>query len=250
MKDITVIIPLVSGIDEKLLERARKSAKGTSSIIYVGSKEVLPEALKSGEKTVVNEGETDFCSQINLAVKSVKTKYFSILEFDDEYTPIWFKNVEDYVKKCPIEASVYLPLVEVYDFNSQDKSPIGYANEAVWASAFSDEIGCIDATCLEDYSEFNLTGAVFNTEDFKAIGGLKPSIKFAFWYEFLLRATHNEKRLFVIPKVGYHHFVNRSGSLMDKTQKELSNEDAEKWMEIAKKEYFFTKERDIKEIYD
>lgn len=250
MKDITVIIPLVDSGDEKLLEKARKSIKGVSSIIYVGPKDALPEKLKSGESTVKNEGETDFCSQINLALELVKTKYFSILEFDDEYTPIWFKNVEDYVKKCPVEASVYLPLVEIYDFNSQDKSPIGYANEAVWASAFSDEIGCIDATCLEDYSEFNLTGAVFNTKDFKEIGGLKPSIKFAFWYEFLLRAAHNEKRLFVIPKVGYHHFMNRSGSLMDVCQKELSNEEAEKWMEIAKKEYFFTKERDIKELYE
>lgn len=250
MKNITIIIPLVSGGDEKLLERARKSVKGATSIIYVGSKEVLPEKLKIGESVAINEGDTDFCSQINLALKFVKTKYFSILESDDEYTPIWFKNVEDYIKKCSIEASVYLPLVEVYDFNSQNKSPIGYANEAVWASAFSDEIGCIDATCLEDYSDFNLTGAVFNTEDFKTIGGLKPSIKFAFWYEFLLRATHNEKRLFVIPKVGYHHFVNRKGSLMEMFQKEISKEEAEKWTEIAKKEYFFTKERNIKEIYE
>lgn len=249
MKDITIIIPLVSRTDEKLLEKARKSIKGVTSVVYVGPEDALPKTLKSGEKNVENKENTDFCSQINLALKSIKTKYFSILEFDDEYTPIWFKNVEEYTKKCPVEASVYLPLVEIYDFNSQDKAPIGYENEAVWASAFSDEIGCIDSTCLEDYTGFNLTGAVFNTEDFKTIGGLKPSIQFAFWYEYLLRAAHNEKRLFVIPKVGYHHFVNRTGSLSETYKKELSDEDVEKWMEIAKKEYFFIKERDIKEIY-
>ena len=31
-----------------------------------------------------NEGNTDFQSQINLGAKSVKTRFFSILEYDDE----------------------------------------------------------------------------------------------------------------------------------------------------------------------
>lgn len=248
MKDITVIIPLADDCDGKLLEKARKSIKGVTTVIYVGNDNVLPKTLKTNEINIINDGNRDFCSQINLAVEKVTTKYFSILESDDEYTPFWFKCVDEYVKKDPTDASVYLPLTEVYDFNKPDQ-PLSYINEAVWASSFSDEIGCIDSTCLEEFSDFNLTGAVFKTEDFNNIGKLKPSIKFSFWYEFLLRATHNGKRLYVIPKVGYHHYVERPNSLMEQYRKELTPEDAAHWMEIAKKEYFFTKERNIEELY-
>ena len=248
MKDITVIIPLTDNYDGKLLERARKSIKGVTSILYVGKEDVLPKSLKNNETAVINEGKRDFCSQINLAVEKETTKYFSILEFDDEYTSFWFKCVEEYLKKDPMDVSVYLPLTEVYDFNKQGQ-PLSYVNEAVWASSFSEEIGCIDSSCLEEFSDFNLTGAVFKTEDFKTIGKLKPSIKFSFWYEYLLRATHNGKRLYVIPKVGYHHYIERPDSLMEQYKKELTPEDAAHWMEIAKKEYFFTKERNIGELY-
>ncbi len=34
---------------------------------------------------VPNDGKTDYQSQVNLAVESVTTEYFSVLEFDDEY---------------------------------------------------------------------------------------------------------------------------------------------------------------------
>lgn len=249
MKDITVIVPLTKEYDAKLFDRARKSIKNVGTVIYVGSEESLPKTLKSSEKTIVNNGETDFCSQINLAVESVTTKYFSILEYDDEYTSFWFKAVEDYIKRDSNEASVYLPLTEVYDFKDLALGAVAYANEAVWASSFSDEIGCIDSNCLEDYANFNLTGSVFKTSDFTEIGGLKSSIKVAFWYEFLLRACHNGKRLYVIPKVGYYHYTGRPDSLMEAYRNELTDKEIEYWMDVAKKEYFFTKERNISEIY-
>lgn len=254
MKGVTVIIPIgknfTAETDKALLEKAVASVEKGTNVVYVGAEDKLPETLETNEKNIVNTGETDFCSQINLAVSKIRTKYFSILEYDDEYTSIWFKNVEDYIKNKPDDTSVYLPLTEVYDYQRPESGAIGYANDAVWAASFSEEIGCIDLACLDYYTTFSLTGSVFKTDDFKEIGGLKPSITFAFWYEFLMRAAYNGKRLYTIPKIGYHHFVNRKGSLSDTYATTMTAEEGDKWLDIAKKEYFFKTARNIKEIYD
>ena len=45
-----------------------------------------------------NPGKTDFCSQVNYGVENIDTEWFSILEFDDEYSRHWLKNAEKYVK--------------------------------------------------------------------------------------------------------------------------------------------------------
>ena len=57
-----------------------------------------------------NEGETDFCSQVNLGIEKSKHEWVSLLEFDDEYSSIWFKSVARYSKSYP-EVSGFLPLV-------------------------------------------------------------------------------------------------------------------------------------------
>ena len=90
---------------------------------------------------------------------------------------------------------MFLPLEELIDYNKNNF--IGYGNEAPWASSFSNDIGYIDNDCLQQYFDFYLTGGVFNTEDWINQGGLKPSIKISFWYEFLLRITNNNKKVFV-----------------------------------------------------
>ena len=57
------------------------------------------DKVKSILSIVENEGETDFCSQINFGVSKVETEWFSILEFDDEYSKIMFDNFYKYSKK-------------------------------------------------------------------------------------------------------------------------------------------------------
>ena len=46
-----------------------------------------------------------------------------------------------------------------------------------------------------------MTGSIFNTADWKEVGGLKPQIKLTFWYEWMLRLTNKGKDIFVIPKI-------------------------------------------------
>lgn len=251
MKAITTIIPLHKYDDEvkELLTNAVKSFVETSKetesdLMFVGPKEVLEEVKKDQtvEATYVENENIWFSSQINAAAKKVKTDYFSILEYDDEYTPIWFKNVKKYIEAGD-DIAVYLPLTEVYDFQKKNLGPVGYINEAVWASSFSEKLGYFDSECLQDYLIFNTTGGVFRTKDFIEVGGLKESMKLSFWYEFLLRAINKEKQVFVIPKVGYFHIVNRPDSLALDYASNMSDRESEFWIELARKEYLYKTDR-------
>jgi hypothetical protein len=49
--------------------------------------------------------------------------------------------------------------------------------------------------------------------------------------------------VFVIPKVGYFHLVNRNGSLADDYAKNMSDRESEFWVELARKEYLYKTDR-------
>ena len=251
MAQITTIIPVHKFDDEvkTLLETSVKSFVETSKnnpsdLMFVGPKEVLEQvkALNLHEAEYVENEETWFSAQINAAAKKVKTDYFAILEYDDEFTPIWFDNVVKYINTGD-DIAVYLPLTEVFDYQHKAEGPIGYVNEAVWASSFSEKLGHFDNECLQDYLIFNTTGGVFRTKDFIEVGGLKESMKLSFWYEFLLRAINKKKDVFVIPKVGYFHIVNRNGSLATEYAQNMSDRESEFWVELARKEYLYKTDR-------
>lgn len=255
MKDITIIIPIHKYDDniKGMLGNAFESIKRNQENYTFG--ELIPLVVAPGE-VLENFGEdfgetyfyhtcrnvsenTDFCSQINFAVNDVTTDYFSILEFDDVYTDKWFKMAHDYFYTNE-SVSLFLPLNILTDVNQQQ---FQYVNEIAWTSSFSNEIGYLDYDCLQDYSSFNLTGGIFNTEDFKKIGGFKSSIKIAFNYELLLRLTKKELKVFVVPKEGYIHVIGRDGSLTDEYNQTIPREEIRKWFDLAKIECAFTEDR-------
>ena len=150
MKDITVIIPLVEYRDElaSLYKRSIDSVFSqdldeTLSMIFIGpssSIKHIKDNFGFGARDVLfieNNKNTELQFQINKAVKDVKTTYFSILEYDDVYTSIWFRNVAYYAEHQP-ETSLFLSLMEVFDEQHPEVGGIGYANEPVWASSFSE----------------------------------------------------------------------------------------------------------------
>lgn len=251
MKNITIIVPVHEYSDElsKFYQNALSSVPSNDenySVTVVGPKAVLKEYEKiqityEGRINFLENEVSDFCSQINAAAKSCQTDYFSILEVDDSYTKIWFKNVQEHLEALQ-DVSVFLPVTEVYDLSSGEKVPVGLANEIGLSAAYSDNIGYLSIDALKDYSDFNLTGSVFKTTDFVTVGGLKPSIKIAFWTEFLLRALNNSKKAYIIPKIGYQHGMNRKGSLVEKYSG-LSEEEAKWYLDLAQKEYFFKEDR-------
>lgn len=258
MKDITIIVPIhkLDNNEESeylrqalnSVERNKKHYDGKLYVTVVSSKEALSSvnnvmsSFYGNEKAyeiICNDGDTDFCSQINVGVKNVKTDYFSILEMDDEYSDKWFKMFSEYYYSNE-DVSVFLPINVQYNV---DKTKWQYGNEIVWASSFSNELGFIDFDCLENCSTFNLTGGVFNTNDYIAIGGLKSSIKVAFNYEFLLRLTNKGLKAFVVPKEGYKHLIGRKDSLITIYNDTLNGEEIQKWFNLARTEYSYDEDR-------
>lgn len=246
IKDLTIIIPVKkyeSSMDELLLN-AIKSCKD-NKVILVG--ENVTEFTKASESKNIKALETECSSEntyqynVNKAVETVDTEYFAVLEYDDKFSDIFEDTFNEYKGFENEDIFGYLHLTEIVD--DEDKKTIGYANEAFWASSFSERIGFVDIESLGEYLNFNTSGAIFKTDKFKELGGLKESMKLVFWYEFLLRALYNGKKLFVIPKVGYYHLVNRTGSLSAIYAETLSEEEADWWVDLAKKEYFFKNDR-------
>ena len=57
--------------------------------------------------------------------------------------------------------------------------------------------------------------------------------------------TNKNKKVFVIPKVGYIHYLGRKDSLIEKYKEQVDNDEAAYWLSVAKKEYFFKEEREV-----
>ena len=253
MRELTIIIPVKeyeSSMDD-FLHRAIASCLDNRIILFGKNVDKYEFKPKDGEQVPVmiqikNDSENlSYQHNVNMAVDMVETKYFSVLEYDDFYSKIWFNNVEKYIE-CDVDnVSGFLPLTEIIEYSEKsDKlNVIGYSNEAFWASSFSDEIGFLDIESLQNYLSFNASGAVFKTSDFISLGKLKESMKLVFLFEYLLRSLHENKRLYVIPKVGYYHFIGRKGSLTDLYNETMSEKEADWWVDLAKKEYFFKKDR-------
>jgi glycosyltransferase involved in cell wall biosynthesis len=200
-------------------------------------------------RVLVNEGESDFASQINFGVEEVKTEYFSILEVDDQYATIWFDNVVKYRKWYDVDVSLPLCL----DVNTEGKF-LHFTNEPVWAKDFSDKQGFLDNDSLLNFPNFQLSGAVIKTEAYKSVGGLKPTLKLQFIYEFLLRMSYYDRKMMTIPKLGYRKTNMREGSLFhgyyQVEETKMDPVEARFWFNTARKESYFKKDREITYIAD
>ena len=188
-----------------------------------------------------NDGKTDFASQVNFGVSLSKSEWFSVLEFDDEYANIWLKNVVEYREAYP-NVELFMPIIVDVDTAN---SFIGFSNQPVWANGFSDELGMLDNSALLAYQGFNVDGMVIKKSVYDDFGGFKPSIKLTFTYEFLLRMTFKDVKTMVIPKLGYKHVNGRANSLFLSYKETLDPVEAKWWLSIAKKEYYFKKDRNI-----
>jgi len=248
--NITTILP-VKAFDEKLMDACLKSIANQNPItakLLIGClqgedtniKKLLPDDLKNITEFVVDTYE-NFEDCVNKLAKKVRTKYFSIIAFDDEFSSIWFKNVTQY-EKYNNDVSVFIPFI--YETN-KDQLPLGITNEPVWAKGFSDEMGYIDSGVLDRYKKFSIYGAVFNKNIFNEIGGFKTNMEVVSFHELLLRYTYHGHKVMVIPKIGYMHLNTRDGSRFDILRKTLKKEDVKNYFEIAKKESYFKVQRQI-----
>ncbi len=219
--NISVILPVYQLDDttKQLLKNALKSIEEQlilpDEIVLVVPKDSNDsEYIKTSDFGVLtdiitiveNDGDTDFCSQFNLGVSKAKSEWVTLLEQDDEYAKIWFKNVVEYRDAYP-DVNIFLPIIVDVDSN--------------------------------------IDGMVIKKSLFNDFGGFKSSIKLTFIYEFLLRMTFKDAKIMSIPRFGYKHINQRPGSLFSEYKKTLDSTETRWWLSIAKKEYYFPKDRKI-----
>ena len=124
--NITVVLPLHELDGEKNISLFRNALKSVSEqktvpkelLIVVPTTSSVSSFLKEYDFTefnmtirvVLNDGDSDFASQMNKGVSEVKTEWFSILEFDDEYSVNWFKNVDKYITAHK-DVELFMPII-------------------------------------------------------------------------------------------------------------------------------------------
>jgi len=257
--DISVILPIksaiVKGFDEYLsnaigsIASQRKQPKEV--IIVHTPEESLVEKLKTFDFSglTVNllpyNEEPNFCGQVNYGVENCTSEWFSILEFDDEYSPIWFDNVEKYSSHFP-KIDTFLPVV--IDIDTKN-SFAGFTNEATFAANFNSEIGILTNDVLQTYQNFQIAGMAMKKEKFIEVGKFKPTVQLTFGYEFFLRATYHSIQIMTIPKFGYKHLNMREGGIFwnyKNGNNVMSENEVRFWIDTAKKEHYFVDDREIK----
>lgn len=255
MKNITIIIPVhtIDGDYNEMLKNAISSVEDFHNdikVILVSPNKVKSKLKNLSQKLdiilIENNGQTDFCSQVNLGITKCDTEFFSILEMDDEFKSIWLKSMKQHVEQFT-DVDVFLPIVK--DVNVDGKF-ISFTNESAWAYGFTEKQGFIDNEVLLDYQNYQTSGGLFRTSVIKENGMFKENIKLTFTYEFLLRLTHNGVKIMSVPRIGYQHVNLREDSLFwsykNNEQKKLEENEVKFWLETAKKEFFFKNKRDVK----
>ena len=257
--DVSVILPIKSSktlnFDEyfnKAIQSIKNQKLGINELVIVHTNETsLVEFLDNfdfGDIVVekhVWTKEPNYASQISYGARAAKSKWVSLFEFDDEYSTIWFKNVNTYVNAYP-DYDAFLPIV--VDTTNKELFA-GFTNEATFAANFSSEMGVLTNETLQNYQNFQPSGMVIKRDKFIDFGLIKPSIKLTFGWEFFLRMTHNSVKIMSIPKIGYKHTNLREGSIFwnyKNGEEVLTDDEVKFWIDSAKKEYFFISDRAIK----
>ena len=121
--DITVIIPVHKWDKdiEKMFTEAVKSIPAEVKVIVSTTKDAKFkfefDAKSDSDKdhfvVVKSDDGSSFQHLVNLGVKKVKTEWFSILEFDDEYSSIWFDEFIKY-QEYNQQYNMFLPLNDLY----------------------------------------------------------------------------------------------------------------------------------------
>ncbi len=257
--NLSVILPIKSALVkdfndyfDKAIKSLQTQQVGINDLIIVHTtEEQLVNKLKEYDfgglnvKLIEYKDTPNFSSQINLGIESSTSEWVSFFEFDDEYSSIWFKNVKKFAEVYP-DVQAFLPIVVDVDAKG---TFAGFTNEATFAANFAMEMGILTNETLHNYQNFQTSGMVIKREKVMEFGMFKSSLKLTFVYEFLLRMTYNSAKIMTIPRVGYKHLNLREGSIFwnyKNGENVLTEDEVKFWVNTAKKEYFFTKDRDIK----
>jgi hypothetical protein len=255
---ISIILPIKSGkaigfedFFDKCIQSVKNQKEYVNELIIVhGDEDLLKNHLTSYNFEGLNvifetwSDQPNFAKQVNHGVNIATSNWCSILEFDDEYSNIWFKNALNYMDIYK-DVHAFLPIVVDVD---EKLVFAGFTNEATFAANISSDIGILTNETLQTFQNFQTSGMVFKKEKYQEIGGMKSNLKLTFGYELFLRLTHNSAKIMTIPRIGYKHMNLREGSIFwnyKNGENKMNQDEARFWIETAKKEYLFSTEREI-----
>jgi hypothetical protein len=137
-------------------------------------------------------------------------------------------------------------------------------NEAPWAEGLAEEAGKLDLNLLSRFNCMSPLGAAFRTSMIKKyseeIEGVfypfKQSFRLSHYYEFLMRMIYNDLKGMCIPRIGYEYRTKTVDTFKEcfcKIPENLTSipeehggitpHEAQFWLDLSKKEYFFDVER-------
>ena len=251
--DLTVIIPihkLDTDLEKELFKLTidsvfkQKDEYLPKEIIIITNKDTKKLITIENKDTKVNiiinnDTYDNVQSQINKAVSEVKTTFFMVLDYDDELTDFYFKNLVAHMEEMT-NVDMFLPLIADV---SLDKKIHRYVNEINWAKdVTNDRHGYLTMETLMNYNLVSINGAAIRKEKFEEAGGLKESMKLSFVYEFLMRFTNIDGIAYTIPKIGYLRKFGREDSYVSQ-QANMEGDEVTFWWNLAKKEYVWPHDR-------
>lgn len=240
---------LTAAIDSVLAQSPKANL-----ILVTPKDEVYPSIsdARLEKLTLVNaEGDRSFPALVNLGIEAAKgmenVEWISILEYDDAllpYATAVFEKYRDRFDQTPVFAGLTL-IVDPGDRTKDQTQPPALqqmANEAAWAPNIMEVPGIVDFNAMLRMNFVLLTSTFIKLEILDEIGNLKQNMKHFSDYEFLLRIVYNGHEIRSIPKATHYHYNN--GEALT-TLRSLNRDEAEFWVNAARKEYFFEFDREL-----
>jgi len=280
MPDLLVLYSKLSDKDINVLKNLLDDVKVT---VFYSEKEkdkegkevdVTKEKIISADKKLnylAKETTSDSASKLfnetfNYAIDN-KYELMTIIEPEDVIGKNWIINSKLYLKEDE-SLSIAFPIVRLIG----NGAFIGLMNEATWAENFAEEAGKLDMNLISRFNCVIPTGAVYDVAKIRDDGEIeckddgkyypmKESFKLSHYYEFFLRMIYNDLKTITVPRIGYEcrslntneykatsFKVPQNLSSIDTAKGGMKSEEIDFWMNLAKKEYFFAKDRN--KIYE
>lgn len=251
---------LNSIIKNPVLKLAKKQEDGTvviEDISLLENEKLNAELIKTSADNFSKVFNTGF----NYA-NSNGYEYYSLTEQEDSFAIYWFNTALIYFEENP-NISIFTPLIR----NNINGIFSGIIGEAAFVEGLAEEFGIYDIALLLRYNVINPLGAIYKVSSIKENSeqredGLyypyKESIKITHSYEFFLRMVYNDLKIKVVPRIGYELKLLNKQSFQYTSSKIPQNigvmpiekgginpKELQFFLDLAKKEYFFDKDRNI-----